>query len=127
MRHVLSAVLLLALATPAAAQVEPGQIFSARVTSVTDGDTYNVRRSDGQTLTLRLHGVDAPETSQPYGRAATRTARRYVRGKNVRVTVEDIGRYGRSVACIRIRSGSLGHARPRRIGLALRAVRAKRY
>jgi hypothetical protein len=39
MRHVLSAVLLLALATPAAAQVEPGQIFSARVMSVTDGDT----------------------------------------------------------------------------------------
>jgi len=106
--RLLAAVLLL-FAAPAAAQVEPGQSFNVRVTAVTDGDTYDVRRSDGQSVTVRLHSVDAPETSQPYGRAATRAARRYVGGKTVRLTIENIGRYGRAVASVEVGGGSLGH------------------
>ena len=108
-----SAVLLaacMALSVPRGtyAQVEPGQTFTARITQITDGDTYDVRRSIGGTVTIRLHGVDAPESSQPYGRAATRAARRIAGGKNVRVTVEDIGRYGRAVARIEVDGGDLG-------------------
>ena len=75
--------------------------------SVTDGDTCNVRRSSGDTVTIRLHGVDAPETSQPGGKAATRAARRYVSGRNVRVEVEDIGRYSRAVARTNVQGGDL--------------------
>ncbi|MCS3679271.1 endonuclease YncB(thermonuclease family) [Salinibacter ruber] len=88
--------------------VEPGQTFTARVLEVTDGDTFGVRRSIGGIVTIRLHGVDAPESAQPYGRAATRAARRYVGGKDVRVAVEEIGRYGRAVARIEARGGDLG-------------------
>jgi endonuclease YncB( thermonuclease family) len=69
----------------AQSQVQPGQTFTARVTSVTDGDTYDVRRSTGGEVTVRLHGVDAPESAQPYGTAATKAARQYIGGKNVRV------------------------------------------
>ncbi|WP_263788953.1 thermonuclease family protein [Salinibacter grassmerensis] len=92
----------------AQAQVEPGQTFTARVTEITDGDTYDVRRSAGGEVTIRLHGVDTPESAQSYGMAATRAARRYVGGKDVRVTVEDIGRYGRAVARITAGGGDLG-------------------
>ncbi|WP_251922968.1 thermonuclease family protein [Salinibacter ruber] len=88
--------------------VEPGQTFTARVLEVTDGDTYDVRRSLGGEVTIRLHGVDAPESAQPYGRAATRAARRYVGGKDVRVAVEEIGRYGRAVARVEVQGGDLG-------------------
>jgi len=88
--------------------VEPGQTFTGRVTEVTDGDTFELRRSIGGTVTVRLHGVDAPESSQSYGTAATRAARRYVGGKSVRATVEDIGRYGRAVASLEVQSGDLG-------------------
>jgi endonuclease YncB( thermonuclease family) len=109
LRRLLSAALLSVLVAPAAVQVEPGQSFNVRVTAVTDGDTYDVRRPDGQILTVRLHRVDAPETSQPYGRAATRSARRYVGGKNVSITIEDIGRYGRAAASVEVQGGSLGH------------------
>jgi endonuclease YncB( thermonuclease family) len=49
------------------AQVEPGQTFTTRVTHITDGDTYDVRRSIGGTVTILLHGVDTSESSQPYG------------------------------------------------------------
>ncbi|MCS4155767.1 endonuclease YncB(thermonuclease family) [Salinibacter ruber] len=92
----------------AQAQVQPGQTFTARVVEVTDGDTYDVRRSIGGEVTIRLHGIDAPESDQPYGTAATRAARRYVGGKDVRVAVEEIGRYGRAVASIEVQGGDLG-------------------
>jgi endonuclease YncB( thermonuclease family) len=95
-------------ATPGQAQVEPGQTFRARVVEVTDGDTYLVQRSDGQTATIRLWGVDAPETSQPYGIEAMNRARQYIGGANVRVSVEEIGRYGRAVARVSVQGGSLG-------------------
>ena len=90
------------------ASVEPGQTFTGRVVEVTDGDTFGVRRSIGGTVTIRLHGVDTPESSQPYGTAATRAARRYVGGKDVRVAVEEIGRYGRAVARVETEGGDLG-------------------
>ncbi len=70
--------------------------------------TYDVRRSAGGEVTIRLHGVDAPESSQSYGTAATRAAQRYVGGKGVRVAVEEIGRYGRAVASIEVQGGDLG-------------------
>ena len=106
----LTALFLFGTVAPASAQVqvEPGQTFTARVLEVTDGDTYDVRRSVGGEVTIRLHGVDAPESSQPYGRAATRAARRIVGGKDVRASVEDIGRYGRAVARIEVGGGDLG-------------------
>jgi endonuclease YncB( thermonuclease family) len=107
-----AALLLLAVALAApgtrAQSVEPGQTFTARVVDVADGDTYDVRRSAGGEVTIRLHGVDAPESAQPYGREATRAARQYIGGKNVRVSVEDIGTYGRAVARINVQGGDLG-------------------
>ncbi|PQJ36829.1 hypothetical protein BSZ35_00295 [Salinibacter sp. 10B] len=89
-------------------QVDPGQTYTAKVIDVTDGDTYNARRSSGQEVTIRLHGVDTPETNQPHGRAATRAARRYIGGERVRFTVEEIGSYGRAVARISVGGGDLG-------------------
>ncbi|WP_263811053.1 thermonuclease family protein [Salinibacter pepae] len=109
--RLLLAAIILCAAVPlsaAQAQVQSGQTFTARVTEVKDGDTYDVRRSADGEVTIRLHGVDAPESSQSYGTAATRAARRYVGGKDVRVDVEEIGRYGRAVASIEIQGGDLG-------------------
>jgi endonuclease YncB( thermonuclease family) len=99
------------------APVEPGQTFSGLVVDVTDGDTYDVRRSIGGAVTIRLHGVDAPESAQSYGTAATRDARQYVGGKSVRVAVEEIGRYGRAVASVEVQGADLGAMLIRR-GLA---------
>lgn len=61
--------------------VEPGQTFTGRVVEVKDEDTFELRRSIGGTVTVRLHGIDAPESSQPYSTAATKAARRYVGGR----------------------------------------------
>ena len=91
-----------------AQQVEPGQTFTGKVVEVTDGDTYDVKRSAGGVVTVRLHGVDSPESDQPHGRAATRAAQRYIGGKTVRIKVEDIGSYGRAVGRVEIQGGDLG-------------------
>ncbi len=103
------AVAALLLAAPVVqAQVEPGQSFRGKVVSVADGDTYDVRRSAGREVTVRLWGVDAPESDQPYGSEATAAARRYIGGERVRVEVVETGAYGRSVARITVQGGSLG-------------------
>ncbi|WP_251930392.1 thermonuclease family protein [Salinibacter ruber] len=65
---------------------------------------------------MRLRGVDAPESAQSYGTAATRAARQYVGGESVRGAVE-IGRYGRAVARTEVQGADLGAMLIRR-GLA---------
>jgi endonuclease YncB( thermonuclease family) len=107
--HVIAAlVVLVAAPTGAAVAQDPGTAFTGRVVEVTDGDTYDVRRSGGGVATVRLYGVDAPETSQPYGARATKAARRYVGGERVRVLVEDVGRYGRTIGRLEVDGGRLG-------------------
>jgi micrococcal nuclease len=39
--------------------------FSGTVTKVTDGDTLDVTTSEGETITVRLALLDAPETDEP--------------------------------------------------------------
>lgn len=50
-------------------------ILTVDVVDVTDGDTLTVEGSAGETVTVRLWGIDAPETSQPFGAEATAVAR----------------------------------------------------
>jgi endonuclease YncB( thermonuclease family) len=90
------------------AQVELGQTFAGKVVSVTDGDTYDVRRPGGQLVTVRLWGVDAPESDQPGGSAATRAARQLIGGARAEVEVVEIGSYGRAVARLEAGGSDLG-------------------
>ena len=71
----------------------------SRVVKVVDGDTIHVRDGQG-TRKIRLHGIDAPETSQPYGKAAGRKLDRLIGGGKVQVLSMDTDRYGRTVAKI---------------------------
>ena len=62
-----------------------------------DGDSIDVRRGD-TTLRIRLHGIDAPEKTQPYSNVARRRTEELAGGRVVRVDVEDRDRYDRIVA-----------------------------
>jgi endonuclease YncB( thermonuclease family) len=79
--------------------------FRGTVVSVADGDTIDVRRADGSTVTVRLHGVDCPEKNQPYGQKATAFTRRLVDGDRVTVRVGDMDRYGRYIGAVRLSDG----------------------
>jgi endonuclease YncB( thermonuclease family) len=91
---------------PATAQ-DSGAEVAGKVVRVLDGDTFEVRRPDGQTLTVRLFGVDAPESDQPFGAEATQAAQRYVGGARVRLTVRETGAYGRTIGRLHIQGRSL--------------------
>ena len=75
--------------------------LTVRVVDVADGDTFTAAGSSGNTITVRVWGIDAPESGQPYGPAATKVARRIIGGELVNVYVQDTGPYGRHIARVR--------------------------
>jgi micrococcal nuclease len=70
----------------------------ATVVSVGDGDTIRVMQRD-RPITLRLACIDAPETSQPWGKASTERLQQLLpKGKQVQIRQIERDRYGRTVA-----------------------------
>ncbi len=67
-----------------------------RVDHVADGDTLTIT-TDGDRYRIRLHEIDAPEHDQPGSRESRRALADKVDGKYVRVTVETVDDYGRTV------------------------------
>ena len=85
---------------------------SVIVTQVYDGDTIVVNRGRHKTTTIRLIGVDTPETVKPdhpvefYGPEASDFTRRSLEGKQVSLEFEpnrpggDVDAYGRTLAYV---------------------------
>jgi len=70
----------------------PSSARSVKVDRVTDGDTIVLM----DRTRVRLHGIDAPERDQPYGRIAT-AALEYMVARSVYLVEVDEDRYGRLV------------------------------
>jgi micrococcal nuclease len=91
--------------------------LSGRVVRAVDGDTLEVRLDDGEVETVRVIGVDTPETVKPdtpvqcFGPRASAFEHRTAEGRRVRllVGVEPRDAYGRLLAYVWI----LGPRRPR--------------
>lgn len=79
-----------------------------RVERVVDGDTLKVRLDGGGRATVRLIGVDTPESVKPdspvecFGREAAAFARRLLAGRRVRLVqdAEPRDRFGRLLAYV---------------------------
>jgi endonuclease YncB( thermonuclease family) len=74
-----------------------GQTKSGLVTSVTDGDSIRVRLDDGMNIPVRLDGVDAPETGEPFSTQARNATRALVFDQRVEIKFTDLDRYDRLV------------------------------
>jgi endonuclease YncB( thermonuclease family) len=72
------------------------------VVAVSDGDTVTVRDSNEQTHKIRLAGIDAPESRQPYGDRSRQSLIELVAGQSVEVVYDKVDRYGRRVGTIHI-------------------------
>ena len=85
------------------------------VAKVIDGDTISIIK-DGKTVTLRLIGLDTPETVDPrkpvqcFGKAASDKAKELLTGKNVRLETDasqgTFDKYGRTLAYVFLPSGT---------------------
>jgi endonuclease YncB( thermonuclease family) len=73
--------------------------WSGKVVEITDGDTIVVVKGDKK-LDVRLYGVDAPESDQPYGLKAKQFTKRVVGNRSVHVDTKYCDRYGRLVALV---------------------------
>jgi micrococcal nuclease len=110
-RWLLPLALTVALGRVAAGQGTPGTVLkpgpTCRVVRVVDGDTVVVQL-DGRQTTIRLIGLDTPETVAPgrpvegYGKEASAYPREMVGGKSVRLEYEPamrrVDKFGRTLA-----------------------------
>lgn len=93
-------------------------ILKGRVIRAVDGDTIKVlvlynaaiqenhrktirvrHYSAHQTVTMRIHGIDAPERRQAYGKVSSQFVQREVVGKTIQIVIYNhADRYGRIIA-----------------------------
>lgn len=92
MKKLILILALLLLASPVFA-------WTGTVVKVSDGDTIWVE-TEKQATKIRLYGIDAPESKQPYGAEATAFLTDFALGKTVTVVELDTDRYSRSVAIV---------------------------
>ena len=81
-------------------QAGAGWAWTGKVVGIADGDTITVLRDGNEQVKIRLYGIDAPESGQPFGKASKRNLSAMVHGRSVQVEVMDTDRYGRTVARI---------------------------
>lgn len=88
----------------------PRRAVRGRVVEVVDGDTVVVTTGDAVRLTVRLLGVDTPETKKPgvpvqcFGPEASRYTHARLEGREVTLTfdVERHDKYGRTLAAVSV-------------------------
>jgi len=68
--------------------------WTAKVVSVTDGDTIKVVNTERLQVKIRLYGIETPEKGQPYGKAAGRYLASLIAGANVEVETVTTDRHG---------------------------------
>ena len=64
---------------------------------VADGDTATILDASNRQHKIRFHGIDAPEKSQAFGKAAAKHLASLIAGREVVVKVQDVDQYGRTV------------------------------
>lgn len=79
------------------------------VIHVTDGDTFDCIL-EGKEVTIRLYGVDAPESGQPYGDDAEQWLRDQISDKSLNIERIEEGYYGRTIAIVKINGKNINGA-----------------
>ena len=74
------------------------QTFQVKVTGISDGDTFTGLNSDNLQLKFRIHGIDAPEKKQAFGKKAREHLGSLIFKQNVPVHVNDRDRWDRYIA-----------------------------
>lgn len=106
-RHLI--LLLVIAGTALGAELVPG-----RVVGVHDGDTLTLLTAEKKSIRVRLYGIDAPETKQPFGSRAKEALSGLVFGKDVRIEVVDKDRYGRTVGRVSLGNTNVNEEMVRR-------------
>jgi endonuclease YncB( thermonuclease family) len=89
-----------ALLVAGSANTAEPRTLTGKVVKIADGDTLTVLDETNTQHKIRLAGIDAPESKQPFGTKSRQNLGDKVFGKTVRVEVIDVDRYHREVGRI---------------------------
>lgn len=78
---------------------DANELVVGTVNRVVDGDTLHAV-VDGKEITVRMAGIDAPESKQPYGAQSLAALSSLTLGKSCTIDIDTIDRYGRKVAFV---------------------------
>lgn len=96
-------------AAPAAsAGKDAAAVLAGKVTRIIDGDTLDVLLTSGR-IRVRLHGVDAPESNQPGGTAATAWLAKQLQDEQVLLEPVSQDQYERMVAVLHLEGRNINH------------------
>lgn len=73
-------------------------VVYGRVRTVRDGDTVEMVMTTGETLVVRLAGIDAPESRQPWGMESGSALREIAEQALLLIEIDSTDRYGRTIA-----------------------------
>ena len=101
-------------ATPDATSTPGEQVseITGKVVGIIDGHTIDILTADKTTIRIRLNGIDAPETGQPFSKNAKQFLSEKIGGQVVRVITHGEDRYGRTIGDVYFKSGWNTHMHP---------------
>ena len=80
----------------------PAEPFRAVVTAVFDGDTLVATGAQGGAVTVRVAGIDAPESWQASGNASRTHLAAFVCGRTATISASKVDPFGRLVAIVEV-------------------------
>lgn len=89
-----------AILLAAASAASAGDVLHGRVVAITDGDTLTVLDKTKTQHKIRLAGIDAPESKQPFGQASKKHLSGLVFDRDVTLDCGKTDRYRRQVCVV---------------------------
>lgn len=104
--HMKTALLLLALTLPLESGAQTN--FEGKVIRIADGDTFTVLTEGNNQVKVRVDGIDAPESGQPFGTKSRQWLADRIFGKTVALEEASKDKYGRSIAKVYYEGRDIG-------------------
>ena len=93
-------------AQPPRPETHQPQTFTAKVTRILDGDTIEVQNTNS-ILKIRLQGIDAPETVQPFGDTARQKLTNLILNKTITIKSDSKDKYDRLIAKVSLNNNDI--------------------
>ena len=71
-----------------------GNVLIGKVSSVIDGNTFEMKADDNESYKIMLFGIDCPELGQEFGEKAKKSLEKMILNKKVTVNIQGKDRWG---------------------------------
>lgn len=101
MKKIISILIIAVLSVLLFISASPTEFITAKVVKVSDGDTFTILTEKREQIRIRIYGIDAPETGQPYSEKSRLYLAHMIAGREVTVEIKSTDKYGRKVAKVK--------------------------